>query len=83
MGGSGNPDYLVASLCRCQNLLNADLLSLSDPFCVVSMRQNSNLDWVEIFRTETIQVEKRGGGIRIRFANSVSGSTDIVPEVGF
>ena len=45
-------------VCSCKDLINADLLSKSDPFCVVSTRQSHDTDWIELFRTETIQVIK-------------------------
>ncbi len=55
------PTTLQISLwcvCSCKDLINADLLSKSDPFCVVSTRQSHDTDWIELFRTETIQVTK-------------------------
>lgn len=38
----------------CRNLMNTDLLSKSDPYCIVSMKEPWQDQYYEIGRTETI-----------------------------
>ena len=42
------------SLC-CENLRNLDVLSKSDPFCVVYFKDSPNAEYLEVGRTETLQ----------------------------
>ena len=42
------------SLC-CENLRNLDVLSKSDPFCVIYFKDSPNAEYLEVGRTETLQ----------------------------
>lgn len=39
----------------CRNLINTDLLSKSDPFCIISMKESWQDQYYEIARTEMIK----------------------------
>lgn len=54
-GGADTPTTLIEMTLSCQNLINADVLSKSDPYCVVHMKESWQDKFVEIGRTETIQ----------------------------
>jgi len=47
------PTSLVELSLRCENLKNSDILSKSDPFCVVNIR-GANTAWSELGRTEKL-----------------------------
>lgn len=48
------PTTQVEMTLSCRNLINADIISKSDPFCVISMRESWQNTYFEIARTETI-----------------------------
>lgn len=48
------PTSQVEVTLSCKNLLNADIISKSDPFCIVWMREPWQEQYYEIARTETI-----------------------------
>ena len=52
-GGGSLPTSTIELSLRCENLINADVLSKSDPFCAVFVRSD-NTSWGELGRTETI-----------------------------
>ena len=52
-GGGSLPTSTVELSLRCENLINADILSKSDPFCAVFVRSD-NSSWTEVGRTETL-----------------------------
>lgn len=54
LSSSALPTSQVELTLSCRNLLNTDLLSKSDPYCVVSMREPWQDQYYEIGRTETI-----------------------------
>lgn len=51
---SSLPTSQVELTLSCRNLINTDLLSKSDPYCVVSMKEPWQDQYYEIERTETI-----------------------------
>lgn len=51
---SSLPTSQVELTLSCMNLINTDLLSKSDPYCVVSMKEPWQDQYYEIARTETI-----------------------------
>lgn len=48
------PTSQVELTLSCLNLLNADVLSKSDPYCIVQMKESHQDRFIEIGRTETI-----------------------------
>lgn len=54
LSSSSLPTSQVELTLSCRNLLNTDLLSKSDPYCVVSMKEPWQDQYYEIGRTETI-----------------------------
>lgn len=48
------PTSQIELTLSCRNLINTDILSKSDPYCVVSMREAWQDQYYEIARTETI-----------------------------
>ncbi|XP_054163159.1 copine-9-like [Oppia nitens] len=56
-GGGGNavmPTTQIEMTISCRNLLNKDILSKSDPYCSVQMKDSWSEKFVEIGRTETV-----------------------------
>lgn len=54
-GGADTPTTLIEMTLSCQNLINADVLSKSDPYCVVHMKEPWQDKFFELGRTEVIQ----------------------------
>lgn len=54
ISSSALPTSQVELTVSCKNLINTDLLSKSDPYCVVSMKEPWQDQYYEIGRTETI-----------------------------
>lgn len=48
------PTSQVELTLSCRNLINTDLLSKSDPYCVISMKEPWQNQYYEVMRTETI-----------------------------
>lgn len=48
------PTSQIEMTISCRNLINTDVLSKSDPFCIISMRESWQNKYFEIARTETI-----------------------------
>lgn len=49
------PTTQIEMSLSCRNLINADILSKSDPYCLVQMKGSGQDKFYEIGRTETIQ----------------------------
>ena len=56
-GVSSTPSSTVELSLSCSNLRNADFFSKSDPFVVIQIKVPKSQTWMEIFRSETIQVQ--------------------------
>lgn len=48
------PTSQVELTLSCRNLINADIISKSDPFCIVWMKEPWQEQYYEVARTETI-----------------------------
>lgn len=48
------PTSQIEITLSCRNLINADIISKSDPYCVISLREPWQKEYFEIARTETI-----------------------------
>ena len=53
-GNAVMPTSQIEMTLSCRNLLNKDILSKSDPFCLVQMKDSWSEKFVEIGRTETV-----------------------------
>lgn len=49
------PTSQVELTLSCRNLINADIITKSDPYCTVGMREPWQDQWSEIARTEIIK----------------------------
>lgn len=53
-GGASMPTTQIEMTLSCENLINADVLSKSDPYCIVQMKEAWQTKFIEIGRTEHI-----------------------------
>ncbi|PSN39199.1 hypothetical protein C0J52_17872 [Blattella germanica] len=53
-GSAGVPTSEVELTISCRNLLDCDVFSKSDPFCITYLKNIQQMGWQEIARTETI-----------------------------
>lgn len=54
VGANRMPTSQIEMTISCRNLINTDVLSKSDPFCIISMKEPWQNKYYEIARTETI-----------------------------
>lgn len=54
VGANRLPTSQIEITVSCRNLINSDVLSKSDPFCIISMKEPWQKKYFEIARTETI-----------------------------
>lgn len=55
LNNGDTPTTLIEMTLSAENLINADVLSKSDPFCIIRMKESWHDKFVEIGRTETIK----------------------------
>lgn len=55
VGANRLPTSQIEMTISCRNLINSDVLSKSDPFCLISCKEPWQDQYYEIARTEVIQ----------------------------